>query len=620
MIARVVINSPLPQLDHLFDYSIPPELLPEVHPGVRVRVTFGRTKTLLEAFVIETVTESQFAGKLSEISEVISRAQVLDSGVYKLVRAVADRQAATASDVLRLAIPDRSVAVEKKWLETQTLQVHSRAKDNGLRYTEIANPVTMSTQPAWVSRLIEVTLKQFEDGFSSIIVVPDFRDQAILATHFSKTSAAAHVVDYSTASPKSSRYDNFLKCLSSEVAIVIGSRSAIYAPVRNLGLIAVWDDGDHSHQEPNSPYSHTREVALIRQSLSNCDLLFLGHSRSTEVQRLVSIKFLKDVSEPFSLPKIANSDSDIRVDSLAWNAIRNGLQTGAVLVQVASRGNSISAFCGECQRRAECRHCHGPLWVNEQNHVVCRWCNAVNLDNRCGACSSIKLKFGGAGASRTVAEFGRAFPGVRVIEATGVDQTHQLDVGKFIVVSTPGAEPRVVGGYSAVVLLDANRALNRDSLRATEDAVRQWSNAIALGNEASKNVLVGVAGVLASKFSLWSQVDIAEHELSSRLELRFPPAIRLASIGSSKDLIQKLISDLAEMSDYEILGPIPINERGIEKEWRVLIKYEYSEGSALSAALKAIALKLSSGQQRFSVKSGRPVRPIRIKMDDVEVI
>jgi primosomal protein N' (replication factor Y) len=230
------------------------------------------------------------------------------------------------------------------------------------------------------------------------------------------------------------------------------------------------------------------------------------------------------------------------------------------------------------------------------------------------------LKLGSAGASRTAAEFGRAFPGIRVIEATGEDKQSLIDKGKFLVVATPGAEPRVAGGYSAVVLLDAHRALNRDSLRATEDAVRQWSNAIALGSSSSRNVLVGVPGALATKFSLWSQSDIAAHELASRVELRFPPAIRLASIGANKELIQEVVTNLAQLGGLEILGPLPFSEQGVEKEWRVLIKYEFSEGPKLAEALKALSLKLSAGNQRFSARSGRALRPIRIKMDDVEVI
>lgn len=620
MIAKVVINSPLPRLDRLFDYSIPEALRDSVASGVRVKVPFGRSKSTLDAFVVEVVEESSFEGKLSEISDLVSSCPVLDPEIYRLVRAVADRQAATASDVLRLAIPDRSVAVEKKWLAGQFVKDSAKVKSSGKRTTAIANPVTFKDCPAWVERVLRATIEQARAGYSSIIVVPDFRDHAAVMTAFAKTEFAELVLDYSSSLQKSKRYESFLSCLSNEVSIVIGSRSAIYAPVRSLGLIVVWDDGDQSHIEPSSPYSHTREIALSRQKLSNCDIFFLGHSRSTEMQRLISMNFVLDVTEPFTLPKIANSDSDLRVDSLAWKAIRAGLESGAVLVQVASRGNSTSAYCSQCDRRSECRFCNGPLWIDERNHIKCRWCNAVNLDHKCKSCSATKLKLGSAGASRTVAEFGRAFPGVRVIEATGEDRLTTLANGKFVVVATPGAEPRVVGGYSAVVLLDAHRALNRDTLRATEDALRQWSNAIALGGTSSKNVLVGVSGTLATKFSLWAQSELAAKELASRVELRFPPAIRLASIGADKDLIQEVAASLAELGGLDVLGPMPIQEHGIEREWRVLIKYDYSKGIRLAEQLKATSLKLSSGNQRFSSRSGRSVRPIRIKMDDVEVI
>jgi primosomal protein N' (replication factor Y) len=326
------------------------------------------------------------------------------------------------------------------------------------------------------------------------------------------------------------------------------------------------------------------------------------------------------VSEPFKLPRIANTDTDLRVDSMAWKAIREGLESGPVLVQVAAKGTATSVFCAACDKRAECVTCNGPLWIDERNYVKCRWCNAINMNFNCQACSGTKLKQGSAGTSRTIAEFGRAFAGVQLIEATGENRTQTLKTGKFLVVATPGAEPRVQGGYSAVIILDANRALNRDSLRSTEDAVRTWSNAISLGSANSRNVLVGVAGLLANKFSLWSQAEIAQREFATRAELRFPPAIRLASIGTTKDLIQEVQLELAKQSNLEVLGPIPVADRGFNSEWRILIKYEYVDGAKLAEMLKTLSLKLSAGQQRVSAKSGRAMRPIRIKMDDVEVI
>ena len=620
MIARVVIDSPLPQLDRLFDYLVPAELESQLQQGIRVKVQFGRSKSLLDAFVVEVVGDTDYKGALSPISEIVSPAPVLDEQIYELVRAVADRQAAAAADVLRLAIPQRSVSIEKKWLESETVKQSRTTPMLGKLETELVQPLTTEAGPVWVAKIVADCLSAVENRQSVLAIVPDFRDQAALLDAFAEHATGAHIINFTSETQKSKRYAAFLACLSNEISIVVGSRSAIYAPVRNLGKILIWDDGDQSHLEPSSPYSHTREVALLRQKISGCDFKILGHSRSTEVSRLVSIGFLKDVSHSFTMPKIANSDSEIRVDSLAWRAIREGLDNGPVLIQVASRGVATSLFCGNCDKRAECRSCHGPLWLDERNHIKCRWCNAVNLDFKCNGCSGSKLKQGSAGTTRTISEFGKAFPGVQIVEATADIRTSALKRGKFLVVATPGAEPRVVGGYAAVIILDASKALYRDSLRATEDAIRTWSNAVALGGSNARNVLVGVAGSIANRFSLWSQAEISSQELQSRIELRFPPALRLASIGANQELIQVVLEDVKKVAGVEVLGPVPITNRGQDVEWRILLKYEYSKGAELAEILKALSLRLSAGQRRFSAKSGRAMRPIRIKMDDVEVI
>ena len=617
-IAKVALNSPLPQLDRLFDYAVPERLWGIALPGVRVRVPFGRSKNPLDGFIVQIAHESDFEGKLSEISEVISSARVLDVDVYRLCRAVADRQASSVADVLRLAIPDRSVAVEKKWLEGFS-EVTNNISGSSKRETALINPVISDSGPVWVNEVVESARDVLQRGGSTIIVLPDFRDQSLVLAALHHAQLSDHVVDYSSSATKSKRYLSFLSCFSREKSVVVGSRAAIYAPVRNLVQVIIWDDADSSHHEPSSPYSHTREVALLRQQIQKCDLKIIGHSRSAEIARYLNLKFFSDSTKSFSIPSIANSDSDIRVDSLAWRTIRAGLVSGAVLVQVASKGSSSSAFCTECNSRAMCKVCNGPIWIDQRNMTRCRWCNAGNLDHTCQTCGSVKLRQGKPGSSRTVAEFGKAFPGARIIESTGEEPVLTAP-DKTLVISTPGAEPLVQGGYAAVIVLDANVALSKDSLRATEDAVRNWANAIALMHAKGRAVVVGLVGTLATKFSLWSMAEIASYELATRTELRFPPSIRLASIGTTAEVMKEVLPEVSKISGVEVLGPIAITDKGREVESRLLLKFEYSTGLALAEAIKALSLRISAGHQRFSPKSGRAMRPIRVKMDDQEVI
>lgn len=625
MIARVVFESPLPQLDRVFDYEVPTECLNEIAVGVRVKVAFGRSAKPIEAFVVELADTSSYAGQLNRVIEVVSPARVLTPEVFTLARSVANRQAATLGEVLKLAVPDRSVAVEQKWLAKLTPGSESTSaaallKQNGRRQTALIRP-TLQGPESWVEAFLERCREQIAQGSSSIVVLPDYRDINLLLGRLAKTELAPYVIDLSAQQVKSARYAAHLRALDEPLAILVGTRSVVYAPANNLGLIQIWDDGDESHVEPTSPNIHSREVALIRQQQSRCDLFIAGHSRSTEVQRLVEIGYLEDVTKPFVLPPIAISDSTARVDSLAWNQVRKSLADGqAVLIQVASRGDSVSAYCQQCGERARCISCNGPVWLDERKNPRCRWCNAMNHAFACRDCGSKTLRSGRAGATRTVSEFAKAFPGAGALESNGSNRIQEIKPGKTIVVATPGCEPHVDGGYGAVILLDAKELLNRDSLRASEEAVRVWSNAVAHLALNGKAVLVGVAGRLAQHFALWSQQQLAADELQTRRELAFPPAVRLASVQGPLELIEQVTAEISRDSGIELLGPLPVDgAKANFGDHRFLIRYPYSAGTELATELKIAAAKAQLGLKRVSER-GRASRLVRVHMDETEVI
>ena len=113
-IARVLLDSPLPQLDRLFDYALPAEL-GDVPIGVRVRVPLRTAGRVIDGYVVEIDTEDDADRPLSEVESVVSQVPVLPERTYRLARRAADRAAGSASDVLRLVIPKRQVRVEKAW-------------------------------------------------------------------------------------------------------------------------------------------------------------------------------------------------------------------------------------------------------------------------------------------------------------------------------------------------------------------------------------------------------------------------------------------------------------------------------------------------------------------------
>ena len=625
-VARVALDSPLPNLDRLFDYSIPIEMQGLLTVGQRVRVSFGRTKKLVEAFVIETAEKSEFDGKLANIAEIVSQVAVLPENIYKLARAVADRQASTLADVLSGAVLTRSVAVEKKFVASAVFAEAQSSKDKQIAKLEaaLAQPISVASAhadqpiPAWQEQLLTAAEQKLSTGQSVIIVVPDFRDIQQLREIIEKSSFAEHYIDYTADQTGSKRYSAFLKCLSQGAHLVVGSRSTVYAPLQNLGLIAFFDDGDLNLQEQQSPYIHARDVALLRQTIDNCDLLFVSHSRSCEVQRLVEMNYLTETTLKFAAPSVAFDESDSRVPTLAWQLIREAATVGAVLVQVSSKGTARTAYCQQCSTRALCGNCHGPIWIDSSGMPRCRWCNAQNLAYRCSECGHEKIRQGFGGSTRTVAEFGKAFAGIQIIESTGDKPLLEVTAGKKIVIATPGAEPTVAGGYEAVIVLDANQALSKDSLRASEDAVRNWSNAIAKLGRGGRAVIAGAPQRIGQRFALWQQIELAQDELENRRELEFPPHVRLGSVEGPIDVITQLTDELT-IDGVQVLGPIQVRGAQGEQNMRFVLKYPYSLGVILAEAIKAAQLKVTAGLTKTSA-TGRVSRAVRVRMDDPEVI
>jgi primosomal protein N' (replication factor Y) len=250
-------------------------------------------------------------------------------------------------------------------------------------------------------------------------------------------------------------------------------------------------------------------------------------------------------------------------------------------------------------------------------------------------CGSAKLRQGGAGSSRTASELGKSFPGVKIIEATFAKRILELPAGKCLVVATPGAEPVIEGGYQSVILLDGQKLLSRDTLRASEQAVNSWSNALSLMSAGGRAVGVGLASPLGQKFALWDHAGIARDELRHRRELNFPPHFRLASVTGPRTLIDEVISGLASTvtgdkpGTIEVLGPLAVEKERVgngkvpnlsEPLFRYLIRFDYSLGEVLAAELRARSLKVNAGNKSFNQNTGRASRAVRVKMDDSEVI
>jgi primosomal protein N' (replication factor Y) (superfamily II helicase) len=156
-------------------------------------------------------------------------------------------------------------------------------------------------------------------------------------------------------------------------------------------------------------------------------------------------------------------------------------------------------------------------------------------------------------------------------------------------VCTPGAEPVAEGGYGAALLLDSWALLGRADLRAGEETLRRWMGAAALVRPASAGGRVVVVGDSSlgpvQALVRWDPAWHAAQELGGRMELGFPPAVRMASVDGSPSALADFLEHLALPPSGEILGPVPLDETGESDRERALIRASRGDGRALAATL-----------------------------------
>jgi len=645
-IARVLLDSPLPQLDRLFDYALPTEL-GEVPLGVRVRVPLRTAGRVVDGYVIELDTEDDADRPLSEVDSVVSTVPVLPSRLYRLARRAADRAAGSASDVLRLVIPKRQVRVEKAWTADAPVPVPTDAQqaaaarvideydgltavlDESGRAAVEAVPVSREGVQGWAALLAAAAVHTLAAGRSSVLVVPDHRDLDRLLAALEVLAPAEAVVRHDSRLTNPDRYRSFLRTLEDAPCIVVGNRSAVYAPVQ-AGLVAVWDDGDPLLGEPLAPYINARDAALLRQEQEDSALVYAGHTRTTDVERLVAHGYLHDVRATrrvlprvvLSTPQEMDAPTAQRMPSSAFLSARNAAADGPVLVQVSRPGFSPSLVCADCRAPARCAHCGGPLGATHRGAVpVCAWCGRGARAWACPACSSTKLRLASSGSERTADELGKAFPGIRVIVADSAHPVEHVADKPSLIVATRGAEPLAEGGYRGVVLLDGPRMLQAPDLRIGEACLRWWSNAAALAAPGAPIHLVGVDGGIARALATWNHSGFARAELAERAPLHMPPAARVALVEGTVAAVARGLASLHDLAlpPDAVLGPVPIESDDYPPRVRALVRFDYGAGQRVASTLRAAVVAEAVSARRGKGKSTRSALSVRLDILDPEL-
>jgi primosomal protein N' (replication factor Y) len=673
-VARVLIESSLPHLDRPFDYSVPAELDDAAQPGVRVKVKFSGQE--LSGYILDRAEQSDAGHVLVPLHKVISPVAVLTPALRELANRVAARYAGTVSDVLRVAIPPRVVKVEKEiaaqdavpqeapvsgtlpgagWADYRNGAAFLRHLSDGGSPRAVLSALQGFGPDGWPRLLAGAVAAVRQSGRGAVVVVPDYRDLDRVQSALEEVLPAGDIARLTADDGQTPRYRSYLRVLNGTAGVAVGTRSAAYAPVRNLGLAVCWDDGDDLHVEQRSPYAHSREVLLLRAEQEGAACLLAGHTRSTELQRLVDAGWAMPVESDRAVvrrtvPRVLNTADSFemerdplarmaRLPGAAWRTAKEGLERGPVLVQVARSGYAPSLACETCREAARCESCQGPLAIagasGSSAVPQCRWCSTPAPAWRCSHCSGTRLRRGATGVLRTAEELGRAFPGKAVVTSSGDHVKATVPDAGALVVATVGAEPVAAGGYAAALLLDGDSLLRRENLRAGEDAVRRWFNAAALVRPATEGgIVVITADDTAAVGALlrWDPAGYAQRELALRTELQLPPAVRVASVTGGRTAVGPFTASVmtllaGEGVELRVAGPAPLlpaphvpaagprqsaaGARAGAEDVRTLLFIPYGQAGAVTRLLRAA--KAASAAKRSD-------DPVQLRLDGVDVL
>ena len=739
-VARVRVDSTLPQVDRTFDYRVPAELSEDAVPGARVRVLFNGHE--MTGYIEERAATTDWTRtSLLPLKSVLSRMPAVAPEIFALAEALADRYASTVANMLRLAVPPRIAALDKKYApllpgyesaylgdsapvstsdtpesadpehaesepvaaSTASSAAVSSATDpyawlatpgapapfvldppalnpdapdaasvfsdyeNGAEFIEdvaagAATRAVMTVLPGhlehtWADVLATALAAAATSGRGAIAVVPTAKNLDLLEAALTERLPADSFVRLSSDSTPHTRYHGFVKARLGRVPVVIGTRAAAYAPVANLGLVVCWDDGDSSLVEQRAPYCHARDVLLLRASAENTAALFAGFSMSSEAARLVRTRWASHVRAPRALvrdysPRIFSTGSEFelardplaamaRIPHLAFEHARRALARGPVLVQVARSGYIPSFSCERCRMPARCGECSGPLSVASGSSVPsCSWCGHLAQQWRCSECGFTHWRYSAAGATRTAEELGRAFPNVPVISSAGDHVRASVGPEPALVVATPGAEPVAFGGYAAALLLDADKMLRFDSLRAPEAALRRWLNAAALVRPAAlEGTVVTTASPSPVEQALvrWDPAWFAREELEERAQTGLPPAVRTAAVTGAEADVRAFMEEFLGSSalpervreQLRIVGPVPLDqgyfawseslvedseEAPVQGDWRTLLFFSYGIAQQVTHELRATRATIAA------LKKNVGERPVQIRCDGLDVL
>lgn len=422
------------------------------------------------------------------------------------------------------------------------------------------------------------------------------------------------------------RYDEYRRILGQEVKIVVGARSAVFAPLKHIGLIIMDEEHDASYKQNNTPRYHTRDIALWRAKYHHARLLLGSASPSIEsyakaqkgLYHLLKMKS-RATAVPLATCQIVDMSMEARKGNLSLfsEAFTAGLnhcleQQKQALILVNRRGYATYLLCRDCGYVPRCPHCDVSLTYHKKENVLrCHYCGYEEpYQHACPECGSQLVGYRGAGTEQMEEALTQAFPLAKIIrfdmDTTRKKNAHEKllnafedHAGNILLGTQMIAKGLDFKDVTFVGVLDGDSALNLPDYRSAE---RTFQLLLQVAGRAGRHD--GQAEVIIQTYNPHHYAiacgarqdyeSFYDQEIALRRLAGYPPFCYLASILFSGEDNAKTAALAAafqrffaeRLADVAVLGPAPAVISKIKNQYRYRILLKYKQSQQLFAVIQ----------------------------------
>lgn len=444
--ADIIIDISHEAIDRTFQYVVPEELSDILEIGMQVQVPFGQGNRTRKGYVVGITTVPDFdVDRMKCISEIPDKSLQIEGKLIKLAAWIKRNYGSTMFDALKTVMPIKEKVkktaprIEEKNFELKKTPVTELNKsqkelveefaadrDNNIYKTYLLHGVTGSGKTEVYIGCIKEVVKQ---GKQAIVLIPEigltYQNLARFRQHF-----GSRVAVINSRQSKGEKYEEFMKAKKHDVDVIIGPRSALFSPCKNLGLIIIDEEHDGAYKSDQTPKYHARETAIERARLENASVILGSATPTVESYAMAKLGKYKLWELPFrpygmelSTVSVVDMRKELRrgnrsiISRELYEEISGRLERKEqIMLFINRRGFNTFVSCRECGEAVKCPKCDVSLSLHNNGFMMCHYCGHIERAvTECPSCKSKLIGGFGTGTQKVEEEINRLFPTAKTL-------------------------------------------------------------------------------------------------------------------------------------------------------------------------------------------------------------